>query len=83
MKKLDLTEVSKYVEKNIGVFHKKRIDSLDTLKLKKVLKRKNPYLFKAKNSLKFSVLPLNKFINKIISYHFKFEFDALSEPESL
>lgn len=49
MKKLDLTEVTKYVEDNISVFHKKRITSLDKLQLKTVLKKKNPYLFKAKN----------------------------------
>ncbi len=48
MKKLNLTDVSQYVEDNIGVFHQKRISSLDTLSLSKVLRRKNPYLFKAK-----------------------------------
>lgn len=46
---LDLELVKKYVEDNIGNFHKKRLESLDKLKLDKVLKRKNPYLFKAKN----------------------------------
>lgn len=51
MKKLKLTDVIAYVEKNIGTFHQKRIDSLDGLKLSKVLNRKNPYLFKAKNVL--------------------------------
>jgi len=48
MKKLNLTDVSQYVEENIGTFHQKRISSLDTLSLSKVLRRKNPYLFKAK-----------------------------------
>jgi hypothetical protein len=48
MKKLNLKDVSQYVEKNIGTFHAKRIQSLDGLKLTQVLKRKNPYLFKAK-----------------------------------
>lgn len=48
MKKLKLQDVSQYVEKNIGVFHNKRIESLDSLKLARVLRRKNPYLFKAK-----------------------------------
>jgi Type II restriction endonuclease EcoO109I len=43
-----IKEVVEYVEKNIGTFHVKRIASLNTLKLEKVLKRKNPYLFKAK-----------------------------------
>ena len=48
MKKLNLEDVLKYVEENIGIFHKKRIQNLDKLKLSKVLERKNPYLFKAK-----------------------------------
>ena len=48
MKTLNLDNVVKYVEKNIGIFHEKRISSLDSLSLNKVLKRKNPYLFKAK-----------------------------------
>ena len=48
MTPLTLNDVSKYVEDNIGTFHQKRIASLDGLSLSKVLKRKNPYLFKAK-----------------------------------
>ena len=48
MKKLNPEDVLKYVEENIGTFHQKRIQSLDDLKLSKVLRRKNPYLFKAK-----------------------------------
>ncbi|MCO5285942.1 MAG: hypothetical protein M9898_05970 [Chitinophagaceae bacterium] len=51
MKKLNLRDVSQYVEANIGIFHEKRIQSLGSLKLSQVLKRKNPYLFKAKNAL--------------------------------
>ncbi|MBA3284007.1 MAG: cytosolic protein [Nitrosopumilus sp.] len=48
MPKLNLNDVVKYVEDNIGSFHKKRIASLNNLKLKTVLSKKNPYLFKAK-----------------------------------
>ena len=48
MKNLNLNDVSQYVEENIGNFHQKRIAGLDDLKLKKVLIKKNPYLFKAK-----------------------------------
>ena len=48
MPKLDLQDIRIYVENNIGAFHKKRIDCLNKLKLKTVLKKKNPYLFKAK-----------------------------------
>jgi hypothetical protein len=48
MKTLKIKDVLQYVEQNIGKFHQKRIQSLDDLKLSDVLKRKNPYLFKAK-----------------------------------
>lgn len=48
MEKLNLSDVVKYVEENIGSFHEKRIAGLTQLKLKKVLSKKNPYLFKAK-----------------------------------
>lgn len=64
MKKLDLTDVSQYVEQNIGTFHQKRIQSLDDLKLSQVLKRKNPYLFKAK-----SVLTAEQIIRGIVDAH--------------
>ncbi len=49
MRKLNLKDVSQYVEENIGEFHQKRLDKLNSIKLKEVLKSKNPYLFKAKN----------------------------------
>ncbi len=48
MKSQNLAEVTKYVEENIGIFHKKRLLALDKLKLSSILRRKNPYLFKAK-----------------------------------
>ncbi len=51
MEKLKLADVSQYVEKNIETFHQKRIDGLNDLKLNTVLKKKNPYLFKAKHLL--------------------------------
>lgn len=38
-----------FIENNIQLFHKARLESLLSLKLENVLKRKNPYLFKAKN----------------------------------
>lgn len=40
--------VQDYVEQNIGEFHSKRVDKLNTLELRELLKRKNPYLFRAK-----------------------------------
>ena len=48
---LNINDVKKYVEENIGIFHEKRIDNLGKLKLINILKRKNLYLFKAKNIL--------------------------------
>ena len=49
MKPLNPNDVVGYVESNIGDFHRRRSESLQKLKLTKVLKRKNPYLFKAKD----------------------------------
>lgn len=42
-------EIAKHIQDNIPDFHQRRLESLSHLQLKKVLKRKNPYLFKAKN----------------------------------
>jgi hypothetical protein len=64
MEKLNLKEVTQYVEKNISIFHQKRIQSLEDLKLVQVLKRKNPYLFKAKN-----VLTAEQIIRAIVDAH--------------
>lgn len=52
MKPLSLKDVTQYVEDNIGEFHQKRLDKVNSIKLKDVLKTKNPYLFKAKNVTK-------------------------------
>ncbi len=49
MKPITQQEITDYVEANIQGFHKKRLDNLQKLKLINVVKRKNPYLFKAKN----------------------------------
>lgn len=64
IKNLNLKDVSQYVEQNIGTFHQKRIQSLDSLKLAQVLKRKNPYLFKAKY-----VLTADQIIRGLVDAH--------------
>jgi len=64
MKKLKLESIEKYVEENISEFHTKRLKSLETLKLVKVLSRKNPYLFKAKN-----VLTSEQIVKSILDAH--------------
>ncbi|MGI8787956.1 MAG: PmeII family type II restriction endonuclease [Pyrinomonadaceae bacterium] len=52
MKKINLEEVEKYVEENISLFHKRRLEFVETkVKFDKILEQKNPYLFKAKNIL--------------------------------
>ncbi len=48
MKNISIQDVTQYVEDNIGTFHQKRLESLNNLKLKRVLKKKNPYLFRTK-----------------------------------
>ena len=64
MTKLNPRDVLEYVEENIGEFHKKRIQSLDKLRLPKVLERKNPYLFKAKY-----VLTAEKIVRSLTDAH--------------
>jgi hypothetical protein len=59
MKKLNIKDVVNYVENNIGDFHQRRLDSISSLDLRKVLRRKNPYLFKAKNILTASEIVKN------------------------
>jgi hypothetical protein len=51
LKNIKLDDLKTYVELNIGSFHKNRLDSIKKLKLEDILKRKNPYLYKAKNIL--------------------------------
>lgn len=50
MKKLNLQQIHQYVEKNISIFHKRRLDYVQKkVDLLQILRQKNPYLFKAKN----------------------------------
>ncbi len=48
---LKIEDITNYVEQNIDKFHAKRLEKLENLNFVKVLKRKNPYLYKAKNIL--------------------------------
>lgn len=64
MRQANISDVLEYVEENIEAFHKKRVSSLDTLSLSRVLKRKNPYLFKAKH-----VLTSEEIIRGLIDAH--------------
>ena len=64
MNQLILGDVTQYVEQNIGTFHQKRIESLDVLKLSTVLRRKNPYLYRAKH-----ILTADEIVRQIVDAH--------------
>ena len=49
MKPITQQGITDYVAANIQIFHQKRLDNLQKLRLMDVVRRKNPYLFKAKN----------------------------------
>jgi hypothetical protein len=57
-------EIICFIENNIQDFHYKRIQSIQSLKLKKILQRKNPYLFRAKN-----IDTAESFIRNILDAH--------------
>ena len=42
-------QITDYLQDNIGSFHNKRLEALNSLELDKLLRRKNPYLFRSKN----------------------------------
>lgn len=54
-----IQNISNYVEKNIGEFHSARIAKLQQINLKKLLTRKNPYMYKAKNIITASAMVEN------------------------
>src|SRR5690606_25287164 len=64
MAEFDVNLVTTYVSENISTFHQKRANNLVNLKLSNVLKRKNPYLYKAKN-----VLTSEQIVRSIIDAH--------------
>lgn len=49
MRPITPQEITDYVAANIQGFHQRRLDNLQKLELIKIIRRKNPYLFKAKN----------------------------------
>lgn len=72
MEKLKIEDVKKYVEENIGEFHESRIKSLKELKLSKILLKKNPYLFKAKN-----ILTAEKFVESLVQAYISSQEETL------
>lgn len=49
MEQLDIASVNDFVNTNISGFHQSKLSILESINLKALLKKKNPYLFKAKN----------------------------------
>ena len=49
MGNISQNEIIRFIEPNIQHFHARRLENLLALQLKKILSRKNPYLFRAKN----------------------------------
>ena len=64
MRPITQQEIVDYVEANIQSFHQRRLDNLQELKLMNVVKRKNPYLFKAKN-----INAASEFVKTILDAH--------------
>lgn len=56
MNDLNLADVYEYVSENVEQFHANRLKKLEDLGLNDLLRRKNPYLFKAKNVLTAEML---------------------------
>jgi hypothetical protein len=55
MNNLDLPELTSYIEATIWPrFHQKKLEKIEAITLNDIIKRKNPYLFKAKNTLSAS-----------------------------
>lgn len=66
MKKLDMSAVARFVNENIVTFHEAKLHTLEALDLKTLLRRKNPYLFKAKNVVVASEL-IQGFLDALLS----------------
>ncbi len=56
MSALDRDSVYEFANQEIAIFHNTRLAVLDKIKLRDVIKKKNPYLFRAKNILTASEL---------------------------
>jgi hypothetical protein len=77
---LDLEQVAQYVNDNIGTFHHARLEGLKKLKLVSLLKRKNPYLFRAKNLAPTALVSslLDAFLSSSEEKHFGDFLEALA-----
>ena len=65
-------QITAYVKANIGMFHRKRLEGLETLQLKALLRRKNPYLFKSK-----SITVASDLIQSLLDAHLSSQEETL------
>lgn len=65
-------EIQNYVKENIGSFHSKKLNSLKKLELETILRRKNPYLYRAKNIETFREL-----VKSILDAHLSSQEETL------
>lgn len=65
-------EISNWVADHVGEFHAKRLTSLGTIDLRRLLKRKNLYLFRAKN-----LLTANAVIATLLDAHLSSQEETL------
>ncbi len=61
MKRINREAVTSFVQKNIKTFHDNRLKRLSETRLSDLLKKKNPYLFRAKN-----LLTAQEFVNSLL-----------------
>ncbi len=66
MNPVSFDELQAHVNRTIDGFHSKRANSLENLKLKQLLEKKNPYLFRAKNITKASLF-VEEVLNAFLS----------------
>ena len=64
MNQINLDGITEFVDKNIGSFHHAKLKNIKELQFEKLLRRKNPYLFKAKN-----IRTSEEFIKNIVDAH--------------
>ena len=72
MNEVRVNDVKAYVRANIGSFHSSRLERLRKLKLSDILRRKNPYLFKAKN-----ILLAQDLVRTLLDAHLSSQEEAL------
>jgi len=77
-----MAKIEHYIMENIDDFHRQRNASLSRLKLENVIKRKNPYLFKAKNMTRAQDI-VKSFLDAHISSNEETIFGAFLEGLAL